>query len=55
VTDLKELADDANSDASAFQAVAAPSIGPEPGPANISAELISGGNHAKCGFVTIQT
>jgi hypothetical protein len=52
VTDLKESADDANSEASSFQAVAAASSGPEPGPANISAELISGGNHAKCGFVT---
>ena len=52
VTDLKEAAEDANSEASSFHAAAAASSGPEPGPANISAELISGGNHAKCGFVT---
>ncbi|CFA91343.1 Uncharacterised protein [Mycobacterium tuberculosis] len=33
-----------NSAASASQAAAAASIGPEPGPAYISAELTSGGN-----------
>ncbi|BBX75090.1 hypothetical protein MSHI_29960 [Mycobacterium shinjukuense] len=52
VTELNDATDDANSSAKPFQAAAAASSGPAPGPANISAELISGGNHAKCGFVT---
>jgi hypothetical protein len=36
-----------NSAASPFQAAAAASIGPDPGPAYIRPELISGGNIAK--------
>jgi hypothetical protein len=55
VTDANDSADDAKSAANPFQAAAAASNGPDPGPANISAELISGGNHAKCGLVTKQT
>ncbi len=52
VTELNDDTADANSSAKPPQAAAAASSGPAPGPANISAELISGGNHAKCGFVT---
>ncbi|BCI91555.1 hypothetical protein NIIDMKKI_67610 [Mycobacterium kansasii] len=51
-TELNDDIDDANSSARPLQAPAAARSGPAPGPANISAELISGGNHAKCGFVT---
>ncbi|BBY69133.1 hypothetical protein MINTM008_48970 [Mycobacterium intracellulare] len=52
VTEEKDDADDANSPASPSHAAAAASSGPGPGPEKISAELTSGGNHAKCGFVT---
>src|SRR5262245_30482871 len=51
-TEKNDEADEARSSASASQAAAAASSGAEPGPARSSAELISGGNHAKCGFVT---
>lgn len=44
VTEPKETAAEANSVASPSQADAAASIGPEPAPAKIKAELISGGN-----------
>jgi hypothetical protein len=52
VTDKNDDADKCNSPANSFHAAAAARSGPDPGPAYISAELISGGNHAKCGFVT---
>jgi hypothetical protein len=46
-TDPYELAAEYNSAASASQAAPAASIGPDPGPAYICAELISGGRIAK--------
>ena len=52
VTEENDEADDASSSASPSHASAAASSGSAPGPAKMSAELISGGNHAKCGFVT---
>ncbi|BBZ49678.1 hypothetical protein MHEI_13950 [Mycobacterium heidelbergense] len=55
VTEKNDDADDARSSASASHAAAAASSGAAPGPAKISAELISGGNHAKCGLVTNPT
>ena len=55
VTELNDDAADAKSSARLSHAEAAASSGPAPGPANISAELISGGNHAKCGLVTDPT
>ncbi|CKP15561.1 Uncharacterised protein [Mycobacterium tuberculosis] len=55
VTEPSDAIDASNSSASSPQAVAAAISGPDPGPANISAELISGGNHAKCGLVTDPT
>jgi hypothetical protein len=55
VTKENDDADDANSPASPSHAAAAASSGPGPGPEEISAELTSGGNHAKCGFVTDPT
>ena len=47
-TELNEVADEARSWASPSHAVAAARSGAAPAPANMSAELISGGNHAKC-------
>jgi hypothetical protein len=47
VTDPNELAADCNSAASPSQAVAAASIGADPGPEYIRSELISGGNIEK--------
>jgi hypothetical protein len=55
VTEEKDDADEANSPASPSHASAAASSGPGPGPEKMSAELTSGGNHAKCGFVTETT
>ncbi|CPA78953.1 Uncharacterised protein [Mycobacterium tuberculosis] len=55
MTEPSDAIDASNSSASSPQAVAAAISGPDPGPANISAELISGGNHAKCGLVTDPT
>ncbi len=55
VTAVNEATEDARSSANPPHAEAAASNGPAPGPANINAELISGGNHAKCGLVTTQT
>src|SRR6516162_9938891 len=54
VTEKNDDADDARSSARLSQAAAA-SSGAAPGPAKISAELVSGGNHAKCGLVTNPT
>ena len=47
VTDLNEAAAEPSSLASPSQAAAAASIGPDPAPANIRPELISGGNTTK--------
>lgn len=47
VTEPKEAAAEANSMANPSQAVAAAAIGSGPAPANISAELISGGSTEK--------
>lgn len=55
VTELNDETAEARSSARLPHAEAAESSGPAPGPANINAELISGGNHAKCGLVTTQT
>src|ERR1700730_13800557 len=55
VTEKNDDADDARSSASPSQAAAAASSGADPGPSKSSAELISGGNHAKCGLVTDPT
>lgn len=44
VTDPNELAAERSSLANPVQAVAAASIGPDPAPVSISAELTSGGN-----------
>src|ERR1700739_3195253 len=55
VTEKNDDAADARSSASPSHAAAAASSGAAPGPAKISAELISGGNHAKCGLVTDPT
>src|SRR5947209_4718154 len=55
VTEKNDEAEDARSSANPSHAAAAASSGAAPGPAKISAELISGGNHAKCGLVTDPT
>jgi hypothetical protein len=47
ITESKDDADAAKSAARLSQAAAAMCSGPEPAPAKIRAELISGGNHAK--------
>ncbi|BDB41689.1 hypothetical protein Mkiyose1665_44150 [Mycobacterium kiyosense] len=47
ITESNELADPYRSAARLSQAAAATCNGPEPAPAKIRAELISGGNHAK--------
>jgi hypothetical protein len=51
-TESNDDADPASSDANPSQAAAAVNNGPDPAPANINAELISGGNHGKRGNIT---
>ena len=55
VTERNADADDARSSASPSHASAAAISGAAPGAAKSLAELISGGNHAKCGLVTVPT
>jgi hypothetical protein len=51
-TDSNDAADADKSEASPSQAEAATNNGPDPAPAKIRAELISGGNHAKSRIIT---
>lgn len=54
ITDWNDDAAPERSDANPSQADAAANNGPDPAPPNISAELISGGNHGNEGKVTSQ-
>ena len=52
ITDANDDADACKSDANPSQAIAAINNGPDPAPAKIRAELISGGNHEKSRAIT---
>ncbi len=54
ITDWNDVAAPDRSDANPSQADAAANNGPDPAPANINSELISGGNHGNEGNVTSQ-